>query len=196
MRLCSYVITHDTGLAPNPYWGYCTLALCTPNHMGIKLVQGDWIIATSSKATGRKLVCAMQVSEILSFNDYYADPRFEDKKPVRGAPGPKRCGDNVYYKDEQGKWVQHPSDFHRGPELNQKDTKHPYVYVAEHFYYFGAQAVPIPADYQDLIWTKQGCKCAHDSVLVAEFLEWLQAAYSPGVLGKPRDAATCSGERC
>ena len=25
--LCTYVLTSDTGLAPNPYWGWCTLAV-------------------------------------------------------------------------------------------------------------------------------------------------------------------------
>ena len=36
-RLCSYVVRHDKGLAPNPFWGYCTLAVCTPNHAGVRL---------------------------------------------------------------------------------------------------------------------------------------------------------------
>ena len=34
-----YIAVLDTGLAPNPFWGYCTLAVCTPNHMGIRLDQ-------------------------------------------------------------------------------------------------------------------------------------------------------------
>ena len=32
VRLCSYVVKYDTGFAPNPFWGFCTLAACTPNH--------------------------------------------------------------------------------------------------------------------------------------------------------------------
>ena len=31
---------HDTGFAPNPFWGYCTLAVCTPNHMGVQTSEG------------------------------------------------------------------------------------------------------------------------------------------------------------
>ena len=30
MRLFTYVIVSDSGFAPNPYWGYCTLATCKP----------------------------------------------------------------------------------------------------------------------------------------------------------------------
>ena len=28
MRLFAYKMTHDTGFAPNPFWGYLTLATC------------------------------------------------------------------------------------------------------------------------------------------------------------------------
>lgn len=30
MKLFSYIVTHDAGFAPNPFWGYCTLACCKP----------------------------------------------------------------------------------------------------------------------------------------------------------------------
>ena len=33
MKICTYTMTSDTGFAPNPFYGYCTLAACTPNHM-------------------------------------------------------------------------------------------------------------------------------------------------------------------
>ena len=32
MKLYSHIFTADTGLAPNPFHGYCTSALCTPSH--------------------------------------------------------------------------------------------------------------------------------------------------------------------
>ena len=82
MRLCSYVVAVDRGLAPNPFWGYCTLAVCTPNHMGIRAQDGDWFIGTTTAARGSKLVYAMQVSEVLPFDCYYNDPRFEEKSQL------------------------------------------------------------------------------------------------------------------
>ncbi|MGE3595803.1 MAG: hypothetical protein AB7N70_09645 [Dehalococcoidia bacterium] len=38
----SYKMTHDTGFAPNPFWGCLTLATCKP---GIRQTRGpgDWI---------------------------------------------------------------------------------------------------------------------------------------------------------
>jgi hypothetical protein len=66
MRLCSHVITDDTGLAPNPFHGYCTSALCTPSHTNAKLKEGDWLIGNSPKKDGNRLVYAMRISEVSS----------------------------------------------------------------------------------------------------------------------------------
>src|SRR4030042_1631710 len=102
MKLYSYVVQKDSGLAPNPFWGYCTLAVCTPNHMGIKAQKGDWIIGTTTVSRGNKLVYAMQISEVLSFANYYTDARFGKKKPIVYGSWRERCGDNIYYKDNHG----------------------------------------------------------------------------------------------
>ncbi len=187
MKLISYVVRIDHGLAPNPFWGYCTLAVCTPNHVGVKAQRGDWIIGTSPSSQGSKLVYAMQVSETLSFDRYFTDPRFEKKKPnVRGS-WRERVGDNMYYRNLQGEWVQHRTLHHLGPDFFKRDLKHPVVFIAEHFYYFGNKAPAIPVEFQDLIWGRQGCKYDHAPELVGKFLNWLKANFSPGVLGDPRD---------
>jgi hypothetical protein len=75
--LHSYVIKIDSGLAPNPFWGYCTLAACTPNHMGIKIQKGDWIIGTSPVSQDSKLVYVPEDSECLLFENYYANVRLK-----------------------------------------------------------------------------------------------------------------------
>ena len=50
MKFYSYVIPRDYGFAPNPYFGYCTLADCKP---GIrKMAQtGDWVAAFGAAMT-------------------------------------------------------------------------------------------------------------------------------------------------
>src|SRR5215212_4254586 len=70
-RLCSYVVPRDTGFAPNPVGQFCTLAACTPNHQGLKLRAGDWIVGTEPSSRESKLVYAMQVSEVLDFDTYF-----------------------------------------------------------------------------------------------------------------------------
>jgi hypothetical protein len=187
MKLYSYVVTIDHGLAPNPFWGYCTLAVCTPNHMGIKAQKDDWIIGTSPNSQGNKLVYAMQISEVLSFETYHADVRFEKKKPVVNGSWRQRVGDNMYYKGQQGQWVQHRTIQHLSPEFIKKDLKYPFVFIAEYFYYFGDKAISIPIEYQELIWKRQGCKFNHDPVIVEKFLMWLKVNFDSGVLGNPKD---------
>ena len=60
MKLYSYIVTHDTGFSPNPFWGSCTLANCKP---GIRRTAevGDWIVGLSRKVRGNRIVFAMNV---------------------------------------------------------------------------------------------------------------------------------------
>lgn len=47
MSYFSYVVEHDYGLAPNPFGGYCSLAVCKPGIRGNENLKiGDWIIGT------------------------------------------------------------------------------------------------------------------------------------------------------
>ena len=48
MKLFSYIITHDIGFAPNPFFGYCTLANCKPVIRRTSKI-GDWIVGISAK---------------------------------------------------------------------------------------------------------------------------------------------------
>jgi hypothetical protein len=187
MKLCSYVVIHDIGFAPNPFWGYCTLAACTPNHMGIHLQKGDWIIGTESIKKGNKLIYAMQVSNVLHFDEYYSDPRFQKKKPIVNGDWSQRCGDNIYFRDATETWQQHRSLYHHESATIRKDLKHPYVFIAEHFYYFGNRAETIPLQYESLILKRQGVKCNHDSDVTESFIDWLQASFRPGIHGEPSD---------
>ncbi len=147
MYLYSYIVKYDRGLAPNPFWGYCTLAICTPNHIGVHPTEGDWIIGTTTKARGNKLLYAMKVSEVLSFDLYYSDKRFQNKKPVVNGTGKQKVGDNIYFKDDKGQWQQQRTLFHREQEIRQKDLKHPFVFIGKDFFYFGNRAIGMPTEF-------------------------------------------------
>ena len=94
IRLYSYVVTHDTGFAPNPFLGHCTLANCKPDVRRTAQI-GDWIVGLSPKASGNKIIYAMQVEEILSYAQYFNDLRFQLKKP-NDQETVYKCGDNIY----------------------------------------------------------------------------------------------------
>jgi hypothetical protein len=129
----------------------------------------------------------MQVAEILGFEDYYSDSCFEKKKPAVNGNAYEQCGDNMYFKSLKGEWKQHPSLHHRDPQQRAKDLKHPFVFIAKHFYYFGDHAVEIPTMFKTLIWNRQGCKCQHDTAIVSGFLKWLQENFKAGINGLPFD---------
>ena len=73
--LYTYIMRHDSGLAPNPFWGWCTLAVCTPNHQGSRVQPGDWIAGFQDKAHGYKFVYAMEVSERIHIMRLRVRPR-------------------------------------------------------------------------------------------------------------------------
>ena len=61
MKVFSYVVEHDNGLAPNPYFGYCTLCRCKfrekpGGHRNIVELaeKGDWIIGTGGANLEKK----------------------------------------------------------------------------------------------------------------------------------------------
>src|SRR5689334_12341835 len=114
-RLASYVVRYDSGFAPNPFYGYCTLATCKPEIRRVAEI-GEWIVGCGSNAKGvrqgGRLVYAMRVTEQLTFDQYNADPRFERKKPIRRGSRKQSCGDNIYYRaNKDGGWCQRDS-FH------------------------------------------------------------------------------------
>ena len=186
MRLCSYVVRQDTGFAPNPFGRYCTLAACTPNHQGLRLHSGDWLVGHERISRGNKLIYAMNVSEVLNFNTYFFDSRFEYKKPRRAGDWQAQCGDNIYHR-EDNVWRQEWSPFHNRRQDLQQDTCHPQVFIAEEFFYFGESAPPIPSQFSEIIRKRQGCRCSYPSALASSFVEWLQNTYQPGMHGLPRD---------
>src|SRR5437016_4237679 len=132
MKLHSYIVMTDSGFAPNPFWGFCTLATCKPVIRRTAKV-GDWIVGTGSKngAGQGKLVYAMRVDELLPLEKYATDPRFEEKKPRAGSPK-TFCGDNIYFKGESGVWEQRLS-YHMAKHV-KRDLSGKNVLISETFY--------------------------------------------------------------
>jgi hypothetical protein len=189
MRLCSHVVTYDTGLAPNPFHGYCTEAVCTPSHMRAKLEKGEWLIGNSQNKDGNRLVYAMRILKRLSMNEYFDDKRFASKKPKPDGAPDEQCGDNIYHQDEDGTWMQLPSRFHDRDHFTKdvgKDLAGRPVFVSDHFYYFGDKRVAFRDEFARVIHYGQGIHYTRDRQLVDGFVKWLEANYQPGVLGKPQ----------
>jgi len=155
-RLFAYIVTHDNGFAPNPHFGFCTLACCKPVIRRIAQ-EGDYVVGLSRKAEGNRLIYAMEVCEKLTFASYWKDERFEKKKADPDSKNAlRRAGDNIYEPiqdnalDPSG-YKQHPS-LHSNPSGDEnQNTKHhdlggEYVLIAPegHFIYRPPFAVELP----------------------------------------------------
>lgn len=71
----SYIVARDFGFAPNPFHGVCTLATCKPKIRKLAALD-EWIVGIGPAERDHPLVYFMQVDERLTFNEYWADPRF------------------------------------------------------------------------------------------------------------------------
>ena len=152
MKLLSYIIKHDTGLAPNPFWNYCTLAVCTPNHINARLQKDDWILGLSSKNTGNKIVYLMKLTEEkMSFDDYFYDYRFDKKKPNIRGNNKQLVGDNFYHLNNSGKWEQMHTLLHNTEEERNRDLKNSYVFISNYFFYFGDKRLPLNIKFQNFV---------------------------------------------
>lgn len=151
--LHSYIVAYDSGFAPNPFNGFCTLATCKPEIRKYASI-GDWIIGTGSNRKGVRrggyLVYAMRVQEAMTFAAYWNDPRFARKKPNLHGSYRMACGDNIYYHDPaRGGWKQLNSyhsqkDGSPSQKHINRDTSVDRVLVSSDFVYFGAEGPKIP----------------------------------------------------
>lgn len=184
MAVYMYVVARDFGFAPNPFHGYCTLATCKPVIRRVAR-EGDWVIGMGGgqlDAVGR-CIFAMQVSETLSFDDYWISPRFRDKRPVRNGSRRMMLGDNIYSRGPDNVWGQlnsHHSqpDGTPDPDNIRNDTSTNRVLISDRFYYFGDEAPEVPPEilraigYRNIrghrVFKNDECQ---------QLLDWLHASY-------------------
>ena len=124
--LYSYVVETDSGFAPNPFFGVCTLACCKPairRAVGARLLrqsgrveirelrsdepgyirsQNIWVFGLTGASLWdrprRSVVYAMQVTDVLDFESYFEE--HPEKRPIRNAlttpADPGWHGDAIY----------------------------------------------------------------------------------------------------
>ena len=194
-RLHSYVVARDLGFAPNPFYGLCTLATCKPKIRQAAAI-GDWVGGTGSKTRQRDgyLVYALRVSEAVSFNDYWNDPRFNNKRPNLHASKMRAFGDNIYqWNDLNGSWLQADShhSWHDGT-LNihnvRRDTSVNRVLVSDDFVYFGGQGPKIPTfGGKNIVHAGIGHRNNFAGETIDQLVEWLRGLQEGGYCGAPLD---------
>lgn len=195
-RLFSYAMPLDDGAAPNPYWGVCTLAICKPQIRSTAEV-GDWIVGTGSKTARQtngttkdmsgRVIYAMRVTQKMAMRDYDQHTRehLTGKIPDWSASDHQvRLGDAVY--SWQGNVITQRLGVH-GPSDKERDLSGKYALLSDHFYYFGARAIPLPEHLRPIGDTKQAHRVTLNAPFVESFVVWIDGLkHKPGsVIGEP-----------
>ena len=198
--LLSYVVRYDSGFAPNPFHDYCTLATCKPRLRQHAKVD-DWLVGTGSNARpirrGGYLVYAMRVTEILDTEDYWADSRFQEKKPNLYGSWVAASGDNIYELLAPGTWRQLDS-YHSNADGSSKiehvmrDTSIERILISNDFLYFGGEGPQLPkrflgeGDFR-VVCSHRNYRRVTDEVVISAFEQWLRSLRVAGFQGKPWD---------
>jgi Nucleotide modification associated domain 2 len=150
--LFSYKMTHDTGFAPNPFHDILSLATCKPQ-IRLKKQKGHYIAGFTSgelcndKVGEERLVYIMRVTEKVSFDTYWKEPRFDAKKP-NSINKISIVGDNIYKPKElldyfdKDNYAQVKNPFH-GDNERDDDLSGQFVLLSNDFFYLGFSALPV-----------------------------------------------------
>ncbi|NJD33089.1 MAG: hypothetical protein FIB04_14520 [Gammaproteobacteria bacterium] len=206
-RLSSYKLSHDTGFAPNPFFGTLTLATGVPDIRQAASMD-DWIAGfTSTQLCGdavgtERLVFLMRVEEVLSIAEYFGDRRFARKIPsLAGGPEVHRHGDNIYQPIcdraavpehfEQLRNLHHWDHAHDCEDARSKrhDVGGRRVLVATEFVYFGREALQVP-DFARPVVPRGSSRIGvltRDSELARAFIDFALARASRPVTAAPHE---------
>lgn len=193
-----YVVARDFGFAPNPFHGYCTLATCKPGVRKAAKI-GDWVIGMGGSrlnAIGR-CIFAMRVDKKITFDDYWSNPEYYEKKPVRNGSKKMLVGDNIYFRQSASSVWQQADSHHSKPDgsTNDKnlktDTSANAVLLSHHFLYFGKDAPEVPASIMNKLGYGNVRNYRRFNYNDAKpIVEWLLSRFSGSVnqvLGDPFD---------
>ena len=193
-KLYSYVVRYDTGLAPNPFHGFCTLAVCKPK-IRAKAQIGDWVVGTGSDAKGKcrgdNIVFAMRVTDTMTIDQYWGTSSFRSKQPnlAPHVPLEDAFGDNFYYRcpEDPMVWCQIPAD-HCDQSSLWHDTKVDRVLISNDFIYWGGDGPAMPEPIRMHLGKRtRGHRCNFTDGVVQEVVAWVRAIQGGGDSGRCGD---------
>lgn len=164
MKLYKYIVKSDSGFAPNPFYGYCTLACCKPDVRRCADLD-DFVIGLTpwNKGLGNKVVYFMKVTEKIEKKDYFKDKRFKNKIPCNEDIFTKEgAGDNIWsYKNgiyvnitmnNRNLKLRHVKEKEYLADIG-KNHENAFVLISDNFFYFGGNAIESPSEFA---WVKIG----------------------------------------
>jgi len=144
VNIWTYVITHDSGSAPNYDPPATTLAVCKPR-IRKAAKEGDVILAFNGAPLNRfephSVRWAGVVAEVIPFARYWQDPRFQNKKPRHSI-----TPDNIYEPTDDGSLRQVRNNVH-GLTDAPKDIGGQNVLVFRKVWRFGRVIAVLPSSF-------------------------------------------------
>jgi hypothetical protein len=197
MKLYSYIVAKDYGLAPNPFWDELSLNVCKPKIRQTAIVD-DWVIGTGSKNVKTKsgstknhsgrLVYAMRVTKKMTMADYdlYCKENLKKKIAFIDRKDWRRIVGDSIYDYSQGDIPRLRKVLHKEKD-KKRDLGGKYTLLSTQFYYFGNETIKIPTEFSEIIKNEQGHLVIRDISLIKSFLNWLTQNFEKNKLyGDPQ----------
>ena len=189
MRLFSYIVVHDGGFAPNPFWKMCTLACCKPM-VRSAAEKGDWVVGLRPKKEGNRIVYFMEVTDKKTYAEYFTEREYSKKKPnVRSKDRRRRNGDNIYKPTGRGAYRQLPSVHSHRDGSEKESTKRvdlhsDNVLISRKFTYWGKERKLLPSSLKFLI-VGRGHRSHFSQKEIDTFLKFAKKYPNQGRVGYP-----------
>ena len=139
----------------------------------------------------------MRVGETLSFDEYWDDPRFQNKRPNLRGSKKQAFGDNIYHRPSSSHdWIQEDShhshaDGTQNPRTTADDMKTNRILVSDDYIYFGGEGPELPLKFRsaacDLRKAGRGHRSQFPHGIVDEFITWVKSLGVTGYVGEPLD---------
>ncbi|MCB9025872.1 MAG: hypothetical protein H6625_06115 [Bdellovibrionaceae bacterium] len=191
MRLFTYCLKNDFGASPNPFGGFCTIALTKPIiRKTAKL--GDWIVGLASPESGlkeanRRIVYAMKVTQIMDFADYdmFCRQQCSDKIPIRPSKTYEQFVGDCIYEFIPG--VDEPvlRDSVHDARNMESDLKGEKVLISDKYVYWGSEAPELPQNLWKIIKKGKGQQIEKNAPYIKDFLKFISEFEIPANFAPP-----------
>ena len=176
MKIFTYVIPSDTGLAPNPYGGVMSLSVCKPQIRRQAQV-GDWIcgIGSACTRTGEdyrgRLVYIMRVTEKMTMKKYDGWAKKNCRIKIPSLKSEERVVGDSLYDFSGGKKPKIRKSLH-GESSRKNDLSGEYTLLSEEFIYFGEEAIIIPEYVKELAYQARGHRSNANDEIKFQFMRY------------------------
>ena len=163
-RLFTYKVAHDGGSAPNPFYGFCTLAICKP---AIRRVakKGDVIVGLGCGKDESRIIYCMVVDAVVSWADYIEGCKLgnltginmKNRQILKGKipenendQGDCIWKDSKVYSASLDSWSGHEGE----QDFDRDVTNGANVLIGETYWYFGKgdiYNIELPEDLKNII---------------------------------------------